>query len=123
MKQLLKIGFIAFGIGAVLYASGCLSQKNKNGNDMNNDNNKKDAASTYKGKTYNGTVKDYTGLDGCGMIIELDNGTKLEPLNVEKHGFTLKDGQRVKVAYKEAKGMMSICMVGVMADILFIEEI
>lgn len=60
---------------------------------------------------YSGTVKDYTGLDGCSLIIELDNGTKLEPYNIVPN-IVLKDGQRVKVSYTELSNMASICMVG-----------
>ena len=30
----------------------------------------------------NATLRDYTGLDGCGWVIEADEGAVLEPLNL-----------------------------------------
>jgi hypothetical protein len=69
-----------------------------------------------------GTVKDYTGLDGCGYIIELDNGEKLEPL-MSSIPFKLRDNMRVKLSYKELSGMASICMVGKIVEILCMEEV
>ena len=69
-----------------------------------------------------GTVKDYTGMDGCGYVIELDNGSKLEPVKVD-NTFTFADKQRVALSYKELKDLASICMVGKMAEITSIYEI
>ena len=69
-----------------------------------------------------GTVKDYTGLDGCGYLIELDNGKILEPAIVD-YPFKFRDNQRVKLSYLEIPGMASICMVGIIAEITCIEEI
>lgn len=69
-----------------------------------------------------GTVKDYTGLDGCGFIIELDNGEKLEPAEIVDTAFVLYDGQRVLVTFSELKDMGSICMVGKIVRIETIEE-
>lgn len=75
------------------------------------------------------TVKDMRGLDGCGFILVLDNGEKLEPINngrIQQPATTLQikncwvlpqadpalaDGQRVKIGYKEVSGA-SICMIG-----------
>jgi hypothetical protein len=28
------------------------------------------------------TIKDFTGLDGCGMLIVLENGDEIEPSNL-----------------------------------------
>ncbi len=69
-----------------------------------------------------GTVKDYTGLDGCGYLIELDNGTRLEPVIVHD-SIKFYDNQRVKLSYIERKDMASICMAGIMAEITCIKEI
>ena len=71
---------------------------------------------------FTGTVKDYTGLDGCGYIIELDNGKKLEPTIVDPP-FKFRDNQRVRLSYIEIPDMASICMVGILAKITCIEEI
>ena len=70
-----------------------------------------------------GIVKDYTGLDGCGFIIELDNGEKLEPAEMVDTGFVLYDGQRVQVTYSGLKDVGSICMAGKIVRIETIEEI
>jgi len=64
-----------------------------------------------------GIVKDYTGLDGCGFIIELVNGDKLEPAEVADTNFVFMDGQRVAVTYTELTNLSSICMVGMMVRI------
>lgn len=69
-----------------------------------------------------GTVRDYTGLDGCRYLIELDNGTRLEPI-LKDTSFQFRDNQRVKLSYIERPDMMSICMAGIIAEITCIEEI
>jgi PKD repeat protein len=69
-----------------------------------------------------GTVKDYTGLDGCGLIIELDNGERLEPAEIVPN-FLLKEGQRVQFSYTELKDRASVCMVGKIVRIDCITEI
>jgi PKD repeat protein len=69
-----------------------------------------------------GTVKDFTGLDGCGLLIVLDNGEVLEPAVIVPD-FTLRNGQRVRLAYTPLKDMASICMAGTLARIECIEEI
>lgn len=56
------------------------------------------------------TVKDFTGLDGCGLLIVLENGDKLLPAKLNDESFTLRDGQKIKLNYKELEGMASICM-------------
>jgi len=58
-----------------------------------------------------GTVKDFTGLDGCKMLILLDDGTKLLPGRIIDANFKLKDGQRIAFDYQEDKEFgMTICM-------------
>lgn len=57
------------------------------------------------------TVRNLTGLDGCGFVLELDNGQRLEPAGPEWQNFNKSDGMRVSISYvEEARG--SICMVG-----------
>lgn len=70
---------------------------------------------------YRGTVYDYSGLDGCGYIIELDNGIKLEPVRFLNE-IELRDSMRVKLSYTPVR-VASICMVGQTAIITCIEEI
>jgi len=71
---------------------------------------------------YSGTVKDYTGLDGCGLLILLDNGIILEPAEIVPN-FVLRDGQRVMLGYTELTDRASICMMGTIARIDCINEI
>ena len=85
------------------------------------------------------TVVDATGLDGCGFLLHLDDGTVLEPmpavficgtppipeefLNNALNEFELADGQRVSIAYEPVDDMFSICMAGQMVKITCIEEV
>jgi hypothetical protein len=62
------------------------------------------------------TIEDYTGLDGCGLVIKLQNGEVLEPINLNDFNITPTDGMKVWVKYHEV-GMMSICMVGPTVEI------
>jgi PKD repeat protein len=68
-----------------------------------------------------GTVMDYSGLDGCGLVISIDNGELLEPRQIVPE-FTLKEGQRVVLSYTETPSP-SICMVGKTVRIDCIREI
>ena len=56
-------------------------------------------------------LKNLTGLDGCGWVLELDNGSKLEPQNLTDFEIELVEGKDVHVRYTEIEGG-SICMVG-----------
>jgi len=67
-----------------------------------------------------GTAKNYTGLDGCGFVVELDNGSKLEPINCS---FGFKNNQRVALFYNVLYGVMTTCMVGQPAHIDEIYEL
>lgn len=79
------------------------------------------------------TVVDLTGLDGCGLMFELADGTRLEPEmrtyiqapTVEEdplYHFELKAGQSVKIDWVESTGMASICMAGPIVFITCITE-
>jgi len=57
------------------------------------------------------TIIDYTGLDGCGLVIKLQNGEVLDPVNLNDFNITPTDGMKVWVKYHEV-GLASICMVG-----------
>lgn len=69
-----------------------------------------------------GTVMDYAGMDGCGLLINLDNGETLEPAEIVPN-FVLKEGQRVRLSYTVLKDRASICMVGKIVRIDCIEEL
>ena len=51
--------------------------------------NKNECSDSVKGK-----LKDLSGLDGCGFVIELENGNKLEPLNLSDFDIDLNDGKK-----------------------------
>jgi PKD repeat protein len=69
-----------------------------------------------------GTVRDFSGLDGCGLVIELDNGEILEPAEIVPD-FKLSVGQRVRLSYTELTDRASICMAGKIVRIDCIEEL
>jgi hypothetical protein len=65
---------------------------------------------------FNGTIQDFTGrLDGCRYLIQLDNGTRLEPV-VIPNNITLLPGRRIAVQYID-KPAFSICMAGQTVEI------
>ena len=39
------------------------------------------------------------GLDGCSWMIELNNGTKLEPTNLNDFNINLQENQKIWVVY------------------------
>ncbi len=66
-----------------------------------------------------GVMKNYSGFDGCGLVIELDNGKKLEP----RHGVSASlNKKRVALSYVEANAA-SACMVGTVVDVTEIYEL
>ena len=58
-----------------------------------------------------GTVKDYSHLDGCGLIIITDDGKKLNPVGTHLMDLDLNDGDRVKFDYRRSMAFTA-CMVG-----------
>ena len=60
----------------------------------------------------NATLRDYTGLDGCDWVIELDNGEVVEPRNVEDFIAEPVSQMRLLVEYTVEPDGVSICMVG-----------
>ncbi len=69
-----------------------------------------------------GTVVDYAGAGSCGIIIELDNGNRIQP-QYYPSGFKFTSGQRVLVEYTELANVVSSCDRGAAADIQYIEEL
>jgi len=84
------------------------------------------------------TVKDLTGLDGCGFVFELADGSKLEPQMLFYCGtpplpkevtenplydFQWVDGKQVRIAYEEIPDAASICMAGKIVKITCLEEV
>ncbi|MCF8228953.1 MAG: NigD-like N-terminal domain-containing protein [Bacteroidales bacterium] len=73
-------------------------------------------------KNKKGLVRDFSGLDGCGLLIELDDGKTIQPFEIIPE-FTLKEGQRVKLSYSLMKEVGSTCMKGDIVKIVKIREI
>ncbi|MBN2347535.1 MAG: hypothetical protein JXJ22_01785 [Bacteroidales bacterium] len=72
-------------------------------------------------KKYTGIVKDYTGLDGCGYLIETWNGEILNPVQVVPE-FTFYNGQHVSFYFTELQDYYSTCMTGINIRIDSISE-
>lgn len=86
--------------------------------------------------TVSATVRDLTGFDGCGFVLELEDGTRIEPVRLTYCGtpplpkeitedplynFEFIDGKKVFISYIET-GSPSICMVGPVVKITCISE-
>ena len=84
------------------------------------------------------TVRDLTGLDGCGFVFELADGSRLEPqafgycgtpplpkevTENPLYNFQWTDGKQVKIGYEEVTDAVSICMAGKIVKITCLEEI
>ena len=70
----------------------------------------------------NATLRDYTGLDGCGWVIEADEGAVLEPLNLGEFISDPDAGMRLAIEYQEEGDYFSICMVGPIVTLLACES-
>jgi hypothetical protein len=85
------------------------------------------------------TVRNLTGMDGCGFVFELENGTRLEPVRTfigfcgtpplpkevtedPLYNFEWIDGKTVTISY-ELSMSPSICMVGQTVKITCIREL
>ncbi len=84
---------------SLLFFFSCRTKK-----DMPNNNTSTDKC------THEGTVKDFTGLDGCKLLIVMDDGTKLLPQTINDDSFVLAEHQRISFSYKEIEDAVSICM-------------
>ncbi|RBL91260.1 hypothetical protein [Chitinophaga flava] len=71
---------------------------------------------------YTGEVKDMSGIDGCGLVITMKDGTTLQPVEFANPGFTLKAGQTVRFDFMELKDRPSNCMGGRVVRIECIQE-
>ena len=57
------------------------------------------------------TLRDLTGLDGCGYVLELAGGQRLEPHGATWEAYPKHDGERVTISFIEDP-VPSICMAG-----------
>lgn len=68
-----------------------------------------------------GIVQDFTGLDGCGKLIVLDSGEKLEIISLPSNTI-LEVNRRVRVEYRP-EPKVSICMAGITVHIISLQYI
>ena len=69
-----------------------------------------------------GIVVDYAGAGNCSFVIELENGSRIQPMYYPD-GFTFAQGQRIRVQYIELGTVISPCQRGTPVEIVFIEEL
>ncbi|MBX2874935.1 MAG: hypothetical protein KTR30_22620 [Saprospiraceae bacterium] len=55
-------------------------------------------------------VKDFSQLDGCGLLIVAPDGKKLSPVNWDQWSAIAKADLKINISYKEVEPRMSICM-------------
>lgn len=72
-----------------------------------------------------GVLKDKTGFDGCGWVIELYSvdqfGNKfLEPINLKSFNIPLIDGLLVNFVYTPKTDIASVCMLGAIVELTVI---
>jgi hypothetical protein len=68
-----------------------------------------------------GILKNFAGLDGCGWIIQLSDSVNLEPINLDEFEIELEENKKVCIQYHERTDLASVCMVGKIVEIDFIE--
>lgn len=68
-----------------------------------------------------GILKNLTGLDGCGWVIQLSDSTKLEPINLDDFDIELIENKPVCFRFHERSDLGSYCMVGKVVELDFIE--
>lgn len=74
----------------------------------------------YKGEK--AVVKDFSDSDTCGIVFQLEDGTKLEPTNLaEFKGIDYTHGSLVWVSYKPASGA-STCGIGDIVELKCVAE-
>jgi len=64
-----------------------------------------------------GTLKNLTGLDGCGWVIELSDASKLEPINLDNFDLELEENKEIIFKYHQRTDLGSYCMVGKVVEI------
>ena len=69
-----------------------------------------------------GTVVDYAGTDDCRIVIELENGFRIQPLYYPD-SFVFAQGQQVLVDYTVLNNVNTGCDRGLPCEITYIEEL
>ncbi len=68
-----------------------------------------------------GVVKDMSDSNGCGLVIQLDDGTVIVPYQLDTT-MSLAEGQEVEIAYSEITASNYACGAGVVADVTWLEQ-
>lgn len=68
-----------------------------------------------------GVFVDMKSMDGCQWIIKLEDGTKLQPVNLQKFDIKPADGMKIGFTYKKSD-MATVCMMGQSIEILSIHK-
>lgn len=71
--------------------------------------------------SFSGVVKDFSSLDGCGLLIELDNGEIINPVIINNSNITLEANQAVEITYKEVDSIETDCMKGINAIVTILD--
>jgi hypothetical protein len=67
-------------------------------------------------------VRDFTSIDTCGIVFELEDGSKVEPMNLsEWQAFEFVDDQLVWLKFKNVSGQ-STCQLGDVVRIQCVSE-
>ncbi len=66
-------------------------------------------------------LRDFNGLDGCGWVLELNNGNYLEPQNLSDFSVDLVDGNEVRIEYQLTNNA-SVCMTGVVVELTDVRD-
>lgn len=69
-----------------------------------------------------GILLNWSGFDGCGWVIELDDNQYVEPRNLTDFNLTLTDSMQVSLRYHIADNQASDCMAGTVVDLIEIVE-
>lgn len=88
----MKLSHIPVGLALLILVAGCHTHQ-----------------STHGACRYRGEVRDFTGLDGCNLLIVSENGEKLLPVEFAVADANLAAGQVVQFDYEEVEAV-SICM-------------
>ena len=70
----------------------------------------------------NGVLVDQTGLGTCSWLIELSDGSRVEPVNLADFSVEMVVGKKVRLAYEELPEAMSGCMAGPIVKLLRLSE-
>ena len=65
--------------------------------------------------------RDFSAVDGCMWVIELEDGAKLEPINLSDFDVLPLEGKKIAISYVDRLDMSSICMVGTIIELQTLE--